>query len=53
MKSQMKFFDQNNEGRVINRISNDTYEIDSELPWWGKEFLENLVESCGYPIGIV
>lgn len=49
----MKFFDKNNEGRIINRISNDTYQIDDELPWFGHVFLENLCESVGYPIGIM
>ena len=51
--SQMKFFDTNNEGRIINRISNDTYEIDTELPWFAHIFLDNLAESVGYPIGIM
>ena len=49
----MKFFDNTNNGRIINRISNDTLTIDQELPWFGHVFLENLSEAAGYPIGIM
>lgn len=31
--SVMTFFDHNNPGRIINRIQDDTYMIDDDLPW--------------------
>ena len=41
--SNMKFFDKNPIGRIMNRISNDVIVIDDELPWNGSIFIEYLV----------
>lgn len=50
--SNMKFFDENPNGRIINRLSNDVQMIDMELPWFCHVFLENVAYCIGLPIGI-
>lgn len=32
--SKMKFFDKNSSGKIINRLSEDIFTIDDELPWF-------------------
>jgi ABC-type multidrug transport system fused ATPase/permease subunit len=34
MFSVMKFFDNNNPGRIVNRLTNDVFVIDDRLPWY-------------------
>ncbi|EAR93205.2 ABC transporter C family protein (macronuclear) [Tetrahymena thermophila SB210] len=51
--SKMKFFDQNSPGRIINRISDDIFTIDQDLPWNCHVFLEQLAYTFGYSIGIL
>jgi ABC-type multidrug transport system fused ATPase/permease subunit len=49
----MPFFDQNQQGRIINRLSNDTFAIDDEIPFNASIFMEFLLRSIGYPIAIM
>ncbi|KAL4463783.1 hypothetical protein ABPG72_012401 [Tetrahymena utriculariae] len=51
--SKMKFFDENSPGRIINRISDDIFTIDQDLPWNCHVFLEQLAYTLGYSIGIL
>ena len=53
MYSKMKFFDKTSTGSIVNRLSDDVYSIDDELPWCCHVFLENVSVSLGYPIGIL
>lgn len=48
----MKFFDENENGRIINRLGSDINTIDDELPWLLHVFLINFSYSLGLPIGI-
>lgn len=53
MNSKMVFFDNNAQGRIINRISNDTLIVDDELPWYLEVLIMSLLACIGYPIGII
>ncbi|CAD8046142.1 unnamed protein product [Paramecium primaurelia] len=53
MNSKMIFFDNNAQGRIINRISNDTLVVDDELPWYVEVLIMSLLACIGYPIGII
>jgi ABC-type multidrug transport system fused ATPase/permease subunit len=53
MFSNMKFFDNNPKGRIVNRISNDTYMIDYDLPWYFHVFLIYLSHIVGLSVGII
>lgn len=53
LSSKMIFFDKNNQGRIINRIQNDTENIDLNLPWFLYWFLSDLNFAIGYPIAIM
>lgn len=53
MNSKMEFFDKNAQGRIINRLSNDTLCIDDELPWFAGIFVNTLLSCLAYPIGIM
>jgi len=52
MYSNMKFFDSNHSGRIINRLSNDVLVTDDQLPWFMHLTLENMVSCLGFPVGI-
>ncbi|KAM3144194.1 hypothetical protein pb186bvf_003656 [Paramecium bursaria] len=53
MNSKMQFFDNNQSGKIINRLSNDTLDIDYNLPWYAGVFLNSLLQCIGYPLGLV
>ena len=53
MNSRMAFFDKNGQGRIINRLSNDTLIVDDELPWFAGIFLNSLLSCIGYPLGLI
>ncbi|CAD8049904.1 unnamed protein product [Paramecium sonneborni] len=53
MNSKMVFFDNNAQGRIINRLSNDTLIIDDELPWLVEVLIMSVLACIGYPIGII
>jgi ABC-type multidrug transport system fused ATPase/permease subunit len=48
--SRMVFFDKNEVGRIINRISKDTATIDDMLPWLFLIFLEAIALVLAYPV---
>lgn len=48
----MKFFDVTPLGQIMNRLSEDLYNIDAELPFVFDIFIENFIESIAYPIGL-
>ena len=50
--SNMKFFDENPSGRIINRVSNDVVVVDDELPWFCHVFMENLSYCLGLPVAV-
>lgn len=50
--ANMKFFESNPNGRIINRLSNDVLMLDDELPWFCIVTLEMLVYCIGFPVGI-
>ena len=50
--SNMKFFDNNPSGRIINRLSNDVLITDYELHVFVSKTLENLAYCLGFPIGV-
>ena len=50
--SNMKFFDTNPSGRIVNRLSNDVLNTDDELPWFVNNTLESLAYCLGFPIGV-
>ena len=33
MLAKMAFFDQTPAGRIVNRVSNDVYNVDDQLPY--------------------
>ena len=43
MYSNMRFFDDNPSGRIINRLSSDVNVVDDTLPWFVHFTLEALV----------
>ena len=48
--SKMVFFDKNEVGRIVNRISKDTASIDDVLPWYFVIFLEGFAQILAYPV---
>ena len=52
MYSNLKFFDNNPSGRIINRLSSDVLAIDDTLPWFVHTTLETLASCLGFPIGV-
>ena len=52
MFSNMKFFDNNPSGRILNRLSSDVTVVDVRLPWLIHATLESLVICLGLPIGV-
>jgi ABC-type multidrug transport system fused ATPase/permease subunit len=50
--SKMVFFDKNEVGRIINRISNDTATIDDSLPMQSCLTIENIAVLTAYPVVI-
>lgn len=52
MLATIEFFEINTGGRIINRISNDTYEIDSHLSECLSNFLQELIMCIAYSIVI-
>ena len=52
MYSNMKFFDNNPSGRIINRLSSDVMVIDDSLPWFVHVTLEKTVMCLGFPVGV-
>ena len=50
--STMKFFYDNENGRIIIRLDSDINNIDDELPWLLHVFLISFSYSLGLPIGI-
>jgi len=52
MYSNMKFFDSNPSGRIINRLSNDVSVTDDQLPRFMHMTLENLVYCLVLLVGI-
>jgi ATP-binding cassette, subfamily C (CFTR/MRP), member 10 len=53
MFSNMRFFDNNPSGRIVNRISNDTFVTDFELPWYFNITLNYFSQIIGLSIGII
>lgn len=53
MYAKMPFFDTNQQGRIINRLSNDTLAIDDQIPLNAAIMFEFLMKSFGYPIAIM
>ena len=50
--SNMNFFDENPNGRIINRLSSDINTLDDYLPWLLHIFLLDLSASIGFPVGV-
>ena len=48
----MKFFDNNPNGRILNRLSSDVTVVDTRLPWLIHVALESSVSFLGFPIGV-
>ena len=46
----MKFFDNNPNGRILNRLSSDVTVVDTRLPWLIHVALESSVSFLGFPI---
>lgn len=53
LNSRMAFFDRNNDGRILNRLSQDMYEVDYQIPLTFHIFMEGLVASTGFCLGIM
>ena len=53
MLSKLKFFDTNTPGRILNRVTSDTFEIDDKLPWYIHTFFESLAKVAVFPIVII
>lgn len=49
----MTFFDINQQGRIINRVSNDTSSVDDFLPYNGTVLVEFVLRCIGTPIAIM
>ncbi|GFS16310.1 multidrug resistance-associated protein 4 [Elysia marginata] len=47
LKATMEFFDNNPTGRVLNRFSKDTGQIDDHLPWVLFDFLQDCLVTAG------
>ncbi|KAM3143931.1 hypothetical protein pb186bvf_003982 [Paramecium bursaria] len=52
MYSLMSFFDVTNQGRIINRVQNDTNVVDNDLPWAFHSLTEYLCRAIGLSIGL-
>lgn len=51
--SNMKFYDTTNSGRIVNRLSNDIDQVDTELPWTIDIAIEILTRVLGYMGGLI
>lgn len=51
--SNMNFYDTTNAGRIVNRLSNDIEEVDSEIPWNMDISMEVLSRTLGYIFGLI
>jgi len=49
----MKFYDTTNSGRIVNRLSNDIEEVDTELPWTIDVMIEIFTRVLGYMGGLI
>ena len=50
--ANMKFFDTNSAGRIINRLSSDIIVTDDELPWCLRMLIDNVAKCFGLSVGV-